>query len=74
LRAADRGKLSAAWRRRRARYSYDQGLPAYYGGDFETAARAFSRALELDPSLDGARAGMKGCRAALAKEGAGSPK
>lgn len=65
LRAADRARLSRAWRRRRARYSYQKGLPAYYSGDFETAAKWFREAAQLDPSLKEAKAGLKGCEAAL---------
>ncbi|MBI4348208.1 MAG: hypothetical protein HY553_15310 [Elusimicrobia bacterium] len=65
LRAADRARLSRAWRRRRAKYSYQQGLPAYYSGDFETAAKWFREAAALDPNLKEAKAGLKGCEAAL---------
>ena len=65
LRAADRARLSRAWRRRRAKYSYQKGLPAYYSGDFETAAKWFREAAQLDPALKEAKAGLKGCEAAL---------
>lgn len=67
MRAADQAKLSRAWRRRRARYSYEQGLPAYYAGDFEAAEGLFRQALELDSGLEPARTGLKGCAAALRK-------
>lgn len=67
IRAADRARLSRAWRRRRARFSYEQGLSPYYSGDFEAAAKWFRQALGLDPSLDSARNGLKGCEAALGK-------
>lgn len=66
LRADDRARLSRAWRRRRARVAYEKGLPPYYAGSFEDAARWFRQALRLDPALDRARTGLKECERARA--------
>ncbi|MBI4422394.1 MAG: tetratricopeptide repeat protein [Elusimicrobia bacterium] len=70
--AAARAKVSAAWHKKRARFRYEQGLSAYYAGDYGSAADHFRQALRLDPALKAAKIGLASCEALGGKRASGT--